>query len=140
MECAVYIIKPEAFGYRDQIHRILNEAGLTITRVKTLVLPPEALAQLYPGLPVDLWNATMKFMRAGPSEIGIIEGKNAICRLTELAGHAVAPTECFPNTIRRRFGVATGIEMGTCVYYLNGFHRSCNKSEMMSDIELFDRL
>jgi len=140
LQQAVYIIKPEAMGHSNEIRDILTGNGLLIVASKVLVLPEHILDSIYQDMNADLHNATMKYMRIGPSEIGIIEGNNIYQQLIQITGDSVAPSQCKSGTIRRLFGIPEGVQVGEALYYLNGFHRSKSVAETSRAIALFEML
>jgi nucleoside diphosphate kinase len=140
MERSVYIIKPEAVAHRERIRALIQQAGLRVVAHKLMVLPQHALDLLYSGMDDDLHAATLHYFGIGPSEIGIVEGENAISRLNQLVGADVNPMRCAPDTIRGRYGFKNPVKWRTAVYFLNGLHRSKNADEANRDMELFNIL
>jgi nucleoside diphosphate kinase len=136
----VYIIKPEALPQKDRIHKLIEEGGLRIVAVKLAVLGEDAVSALYPDLSAELRGATLHFFGLGPCEIGVVEGEDAILRLSALAGASIDPTACGPTTIRGRFGLPVPAQLAAAVYYLNGLHRSRDISEVERDLALFETL
>lgn len=140
MERSVYIIKPEVVANREQIRALIRRSGLRIVSHKLVVLPQHAIESLYPGINDDLHAATLYYFGVGPCEIGIVEGNNAIERLSRLAGDSVSPAQCDPSTIRSQFGFRDPVKWGSASYFLNGLHRSKEAGEVARDLELFDAL
>lgn len=140
MQRSVYIIKPEAMRHLELIHSLIEKAGLRVAANAITTLPESAVDSLYPGIDQDLRAAMLHYFGAGPCEIGIVEGPNAIERLSKLAGSSVNPAECDRSTIRGRFGVQEAVRFRSAVYYLNGFHRSQNLFEVERDLALFHAL
>lgn len=131
-----YIIKPEAFCNRQEIRHLINQAGLSVRYSKTLVLDRQVVNVLYPDIAGDLLEASIRFLTSGPSEVGIVQGEDAINRLLWLAGESPSPFLCNRDTIRFKFGVHDGKPIGGTIYYFNGFHRSKNSFEAQRDINL----
>ena len=140
IERSVYIIKPEAVAHRELICSRICEASLRIIAHKIVVLPTHAIESLYPDMEADLHAATLHFLGVGPSEIGIVEGVDAVKRLNYVVGEFVDPTECPPNTLRGSFGFRSPVKWGGATYFLNGLHRSRDASEVARDLALFDSL
>ncbi len=138
MERTVYIIKPEALQHSELIHRAIEAAGLRIVAFKRTVLSEEAVDRLYPSADGDLRTLILRHFRVGPSEIGLVEGSNAIVRLCQIAGESLDAAECEPTTIRGRFGSKVPSLLGRATYYPNGFHRSRTPSEAAVDMAIFD--
>jgi nucleoside diphosphate kinase len=140
MERSVYIIKPEAVSQKEKIHELIEAGGLQIVAVKLAILDEGAVSILYPNLSRDLRDATLHFFGLGPCEIGVVKGEDAVLRLSALAGASINPAECEPTTIRGRFGSRVPARPAAAVYYLNGFHRSKDASEVDRDLALFETL
>lgn len=140
MEKSVYIIKPEAVAHREQIRALIRGAGLRVANHKLAVFPEHALEALYPDMQENLHAATLHYFGIGPSEIGIVEGENAINRLSQLAGEDVNPAKCAPGTIREQYGFKNPVKWRNAIYFLNGLHRSKNTTEVERDLELFSSL
>jgi len=140
MERSVYIIKPEAVTHRELIRSHIRDAGLRVVAHKLVVLPTHAIESLYPDMDADLHAATLHYFRVGPSEIGIVEGVDAVKRLYHIAGEFVDPTKCPPNTIRGSYGFRSPVKWRGAIYFLNGLHRSRDTSEVARDLSLFDSL
>lgn len=137
MERSVYIIKPEALHQRERIHKIIRGGGLRIVATKTTMADERVVCTVYPDLSGDLRSATVHHFGVGPCEIGVVEGEDAIARLSALAGEYVDPSACGAETIRGRFGLSVPVRFGSCLYYRNGFHRSRNASEAKRELDLF---
>jgi len=140
MERSVYIIKPEAVAHRKRIRSVIREAGLRIVAHKLVVLPIHAIESLYPDMDADLHAATLYYLGVGPSEIGIVEGVDAIKRLNQITGEFVDPRMCASNTIRRSYGFSSPVKWQSAIYFLNGLHRSRDACEVARDLVLFDTL
>ncbi len=139
MEKSFYIIKPEAFANRIAIQEKIISNKLKIVSLKTILLPEFIITQIYPNMSSDLYSATMKYLRCGFSELGIVEGENAISLLLEIGGKDTNPNKCEIGTIRNMFGDKVEVIYGNAVYFKNGFHRSHNYIEAVRDIELYEK-
>lgn len=140
MERSVYIIKPEAIAHRHAIRAIIVSSGLRIVSSKTVMLGPGEVDRLYVFTDQDLRSAAICAFKAGPCEMGIVEGRDAIAKLTELAGSSTNPAKCEKHSIRATFGVTLPVRVGHSLYYLNGFHRSRDAAEANDDLELYEGL
>lgn len=140
MERSVYIIKPEAVAHRERIRSRIRDVGLRVAAHKLVVLPTQAIESLYPEMGADLHAATLHYFGVGPSEIGIVEGVDAIKRLNQIAGEFVDPTKCAPDTIRGSYGFKSPVKWQSAVYFLNAVHRSKDAGEVARDLALFDSL
>lgn len=140
MERSVYIIKPEAVAHRERIRSLIRDAGLRVAAHKLVVLPTHAIESLYPDMETDLHAATLHYFGVGPSEIGIVEGMDAVKRLNHIAGEFVDPTKCQPSTIRASYGFKIPVRWRSATYFLNGLHRSKDAKEVARDLALFDSL
>jgi nucleoside-diphosphate kinase len=140
MEQALYIIKPEGMANRKEIHQMILDAGLKIILSKCVLLNNLVLNTIYPNLSPDLLDATIRFLTKAPSEIGVVEGENAIEKLRELIGEQTNPDECRPGTIRHRFGVRPSVVVGKSIYHLNVLHRSKTVDEARRELDLYDRV
>jgi len=140
MERSVYIIKPEAMSDRKGICRLIEAAGLRIVARKLTRISKEAIDILYPDLNQDLRDATLYHYGLGLSEIGIVEGPEAIARLFRLAGQSVDPAECRASTIRFKFGYRLPVRMGNAFYYKNAFHRTRNSLDVTRELAIYEML
>ena len=139
-EKTFYIIKPDGLKNTESIKRIILKSGLRIIISKKTVLVPDIIRFIYPDTEADLLEAHFKFMSNEISEIGIIEGLNAIAKLVEISGKDTNPNLCASGTIRNRFGEKLGYKVGNALYYKNVFHRSKNKLQAKREVDLFDRI
>lgn len=140
MQRAVYVIKPEALLHRDEIRNLIGRSGLVILDSRVMTFGPNAIDVLSPDVAGDLRAATVHYYTVGPSEIGVVQGDDAIRTLGRVCGEAVAPTACGPETIRARFGIREPVQFGEAVYYRNGFHRSRNPAEATAELRLVSEL
>lgn len=141
MENSVYIIKPDGMAFRDQIRAKISASGLVLALNRVLKIPAWALAKIYPDLAQaddGLWQATLSHMAEGESEIGIVSGTDAVCRLFHLCGHATKPQDCAEGTIRRLYGSQTPVQVeGGKLYWKNIIHRSKDHAEAGSDLVVY---
>lgn len=140
MERSVYIIKPEAMIHRAEISRSIEASGLRIVARKLTNIKEDAIDIFYPDLCQDLREATLYHYGRGLSEIGVVEGSEAIRRLIQLAGQSVNPSECDESTIRFRFGSSFPVKMGNVLYYRNAFHRTRSAKDVARELTIFEAL
>ncbi len=125
---------------REEISRLIEAAGLRIVAKKLTRILKEAVDVFYPQLCQDLREATLLQYGLGLSEIGIVEGPEAIARLFRLAGESANPAECDASTIRFRFGSRLPVRVGNALYYRNAFHRTSNASDAPRELAVFETL
>ena len=135
-----YIIKPEGLKNAIAIKNIILKNGLKVITSKETILAPDIIKFIYPDLRDDMLNAHLKYLCNNISEVGIIEGLNAINKLVEISGKDTNPNLCASGTIRNLFGMKLGCKIGNTLYYKNAFHRSRNKDEAEIEVDLFDRI
>jgi nucleoside diphosphate kinase len=81
------IIKPNAFGYSEDIKLIIREAGFTILQEKLLQLLPENAEMFYEehrGKP--FFEKLVNFMTSGPIRVMALARINAISKWREVIG------------------------------------------------------
>lgn len=140
LEKSFFIIKPEGIKNAEGIKNIILENGLKIVKTKLALLSPDIIKLIYLDTSNDLFAAHVMFMCKEISEVGIIEGANAIDKLVEVSGHDTNPNLCATGTIRNLFGEKVGCKVGISLYYKNVFHRSRNIDEANREVDLFDRI
>jgi nucleoside diphosphate kinase len=138
MTTSLYMIKPEAMSRREEIREYIGR-HLALGEVKTVQLPNWAIEELYDDLTDDLRHAT-RIALSSPVELGLVHGKGAVLKLLQLAGEKTAPEECYPESIRYRFGVHEPMIVGSARYFLNAIHRPKTPSEAALHVDLFGRL
>jgi len=122
IELTIYIIKPEATLFCDNIHFDIESNGLSILKTKTGYLPPHIVENLYYNSPLEIIEASKYFMCRDVCEVGIVQGLGAIQKLRELCGAFTNPRECNQQTIRYKYGIHTPVYFSNILYYRNGFH------------------
>src|ERR1017187_10388423 len=70
MNRSIYIIKPEAMPFREEIRKMICLAGLKIIRTTEAIIPIDVLDKLYTDCSDELRRATQLFMGCEPCEIG----------------------------------------------------------------------
>jgi len=138
METSLYMIKPEAMPYREEIREYIS-CHLTLGEMKVVRLPDWAIDELYNDLTIELYRATLIALY-GFVELGLVHGKDAVSRLFWLAGEKTNPRECHPDSIRYRFGIREPMITGSARYFLNAIHRPKTQAEAAAHIGLFRKL
>ncbi len=143
LKLSLGIVKPHAYKDREAIEQMIEgheyvvrglpgTQKLAIAVRKDPYLIPRAFAALHyeehRGKP--FYNALVRMMCEGPSELMIIEGSDAIHQLSVLTG-PTDPKNAPKGTIRERFG-----EKGDDIMY-NAFHRSANEKDARREIRLY---
>lgn len=139
METSLYMIKPEAMVHQEKI-RTLISGHLALGERKTVVLPEWVMQEFYADLSEDLQRATCIAFSAGPVELGLVHGHDAIGVLRRLAGDKTDPKDCQPESIRYRFGVKEPVAVGGARYFLNAIHRPIDEAEAVAHIKIFNKL
>jgi nucleoside diphosphate kinase len=137
IETSFFIIKPEAMPHRNSIKSMILASGFRIVSTKVIILPEFLLTEIYPSVSGELWSLTLQYMAKGESEMGLVEGEDAIKRLLVLGGLSTDPALCASDSIRGQYGFKEAIKIGKTHYYRNGFHRSHDKVEAERDVKLF---
>lgn len=135
-----FIIKPEGLVHSKSIKSTIHKNGLRIIDSIKTVLTPDSIKSIYFDTTGDMLEAHVHFMCRDTSEVGIIEGQNAIDKLIEISGSETDPKLCTSGTIRNIFGEQVGYRFGKALYYKNAFHRSSNRAEAKNEVELFERI
>lgn len=133
-ELTLYVLRPEALEFADEIRGMIVSAGLSIRHVTRTVLSDEIVAAMYDGCPQYVVEAAQYFMGNRECEIGLVEGTDAIKRLVQLCGTKTNPVECADGTIRKLFGMAVAQEFRGSPYYLNAIHRPQTPLEVARDL------
>lgn len=104
-ERTLALIKPDgvAAKHTGDIIELIENNGLTITRIKKLTMPRATAKEFYAehaGKP--FFNDLMNYMTSGPIMAMELQGPNAVATWRALMG-ATDPKEAAPGTIRRMF-------------------------------------
>lgn len=142
LEQTFFCIRPYVFDKREIIKGLITKSGLKIKSSKNLWLTNFDLRVIYGHEdPSDYFNACIHYMTNGFVEAGVIEGKNAIQRLVELAGETHIPSQSRINSLRAMFGRAEPEIFNSFAYYFNPLHRSRTETEAKREIKLyFDKI
>lgn len=130
-----FLIKPDAFPYRQQILKIIQQKELSIISQTEFMLSLDQAMELFPySAYLENYDAFIEYLCEGKTVSGIVDGENSIERLLNLAGKRTLPEECEPDTIRRRFGKGIGKTSSGQMVVRNAIHRS--KSEVQAIREM----
>ena len=135
---SIYIIKPEAIPFSEDIHKMIASSGLTISIWKQAIMPYSIIDKIYFDCPKDIIAATKHFMFNDICEIGIVSGDNAIEKLIEVCGTETNPFNCKKGTIRNLFGVHKLQFYNGTGYYQNAIHRPKTEIEFKKDIDILE--
>ncbi len=140
-EQTFFCIRPQFFTKRKAIKKIIEDNGLPIVQTKVIWLTESDIRALYgPEEPSPYFDASLEYMTCGFSEAGVIEGEGVVAKLVELTGDVHIPRDCNTNTLRWMFGKRNPICFKGFDYYLNPLHRSHDKLEAASGLNLFRQL
>lgn len=129
------IVKPHAYTHRKDIEYMILESGLAIPVVIDPYLMRPSIARLHyeAHMTRDFFPELIEMMTGGPTELMVVEGVNAIERLSDLTG-PTDPRDAKPGTIRHRYGNKEGRIM------YNAYHRSSSVKDGIREIFLhFDQ-
>jgi nucleoside diphosphate kinase len=140
MNRSIYIIKPEAMPFREEIRKMICLAGLKIIRTTEAIIPIDVLDKLYTDCSDELRRATQLFMGCEPCEIGEVIGENAVEKLLSICGHVTDPSQCAAQTIRNRFGVRQVEHFENALYFKNAIHRPKNAEEAQRDLNALSKI
>lgn len=85
---------------------LIESSGLKIVAMKTVRLTKENVDAIWPSCrPMEFYDDMVEFSTSGDCVVFIVEGNNAIDRLTNLVGH-YDPARAEEGTIRRLFGTS----------------------------------
>ena len=125
------IVKPHAYEHREEIAYMIRDSGLAIPVQKSYQIPRNiAMLHYEDHNKMPFFHDIVGMMTVGPSELMIIEGENAINRLSILTGET-DPREAATGTIRDRFGIKDDRIM------YNAFHRSDSEESMRREVYLY---
>ena len=141
----VYMIRPFGMPFRLTIRRRMQSAGLSIVASRRLKIPRWAFEKIYPrdkyaSAPQEVWWRRMILTTGGISEMGILEGEDAVARLVQIVGERPDPADCTHGTIRRDFGASSVENFDGFAFHLRTMHRPENEEEAAHDLPIFLRL
>jgi nucleoside diphosphate kinase len=140
-DMAIFVIKPDAFPFRDAIVERVGESGLSVVsrNVKELTERFVVGAMYDPKeIPAPVIEATKRHMLSGPSEIVLVKGDDAVRKLLAMVGVKTNPALCDPDSIRYIYGNHVPEELGEGLqYYRNAAHRSRDAAEAEKDLKNF---
>ncbi|XP_058288695.1 thioredoxin domain-containing protein 3 isoform X3 [Hylobates moloch] len=110
LQSTLGLIKPHATSeQREQILKMIKEAGFDLTQVKKMFLTPEQIEKIYPKITgKDFYKDLLEMLSEGPSMVMILTKWNAVAEWRRLMG-PTDPEEAkvlSPDSIRARFGIS----------------------------------
>ena len=133
LEYSLGLLKPDCLKRRleSRVFALIASAGLEIVVTKTVRLTKEQVAIIWPScVSMGFYEDMVRFSTSGDSIVFIVQGENAIQRLTALVGH-YDPTQAVEGTIRRLFGTSA---------MENVIHSSSDKEAYQKEKSLFFRI
>ena|SRR3989344_93782 len=140
-----YIIRPFGMPFRQTIRQRIWWAGLFIVASRELKIPRWAFEEIYPRytdskMPDEVWMRRLLLTTGNLSEVGVLEGEDAVARLVRLVGTEADPAECELGTIRRDYGASAVECIGGFSFHLRVMHRPVDKVEAAHDLPIIERL
>ncbi|XP_008051091.1 thioredoxin domain-containing protein 3 [Carlito syrichta] len=110
LQSTLALIKPHATRKdKEEILKLIKEAGFDVTQAKTVTLTHELADKIYPKITgKDFYNDVLEMLSEGPSMVMILTKWNAITEWRRLMG-PTDPEEAkllSPNSIRAQFGIS----------------------------------
>ncbi|MBI5457410.1 hypothetical protein HY971_01665 [Candidatus Kaiserbacteria bacterium] len=131
--------------FRNTIRQRIWWAGLFIAASRELKIPWWAFEEIYPRytdskIPDAVWMRRMVLTTGNFSEVGILEGEEAVARLVRLVGTEADPAECELGTIRRDYGASAVERIGGFTFHLRVMHRPVDKEEALRNLPIIEKL
>src|SRR3989338_5992686 len=144
-EKSVYIIRPFGMPFRHTIRQRILREGLSIIASRELKIPRWAFEEIYPRytdskVPDVVWIRRFILTTGNLSEVGVLEGEDAVARLVRLVGTEADPAECELGTIRRDYGASAVECIGGFSFHLRVMHPPVDKVEAAHDLPIIERL
>jgi nucleoside diphosphate kinase len=140
-DMAIFVIKPDAFPFRNAIVERVGESGLSVVSRNVKELTEQfVIGAMYDpkGVPAPVIEATKRHLLSGPSEIVLVKGDDAVRKLLAMVGVKTNPALCDPDSIRYIYGDHVPEELGEGLqYYRNAAHRSRDEAEAKKDLKNF---
>nr|XP_009451182.3 thioredoxin domain-containing protein 3 isoform X2 [Pan troglodytes]XP_054543441.1 thioredoxin domain-containing protein 3 isoform X2 [Pan troglodytes] len=110
LQSTLGLIKPHATSeQREQILKMVKEAGFDLTQVKKMFLTPEQIEKIYAKITgKDFYKDLLEMLSVGPSMVMILTKWNAVAEWRRLMG-PTDPEEAkvlSPDSIRAQFGIS----------------------------------
>lgn len=108
MEHSFGLLKPDCLkrGLEGEVLALIESSGLKIVAMKTVRLTRENVDVIWPSCrPMEFYDDMVEFSTSGDCIVFIVEGNDALQRLTHLVGHH-DPAKAEEGTIRRSFGTS----------------------------------
>ena len=137
-ENSLFIIKPDAYPYREQILEALL-SKFRLVELDDVVLTERFLSELYQNEKTIFRNMNIQYMKDKKATIGIVGGESCKKRLFEFCGEDFRPELCKPDTIRRKFNICPNpINLDGNPFYINAIHRA-SPEDAEKEIQLYKR-
>ena len=134
-EKSIFMLKPEAVPYKEEIMGMIEKAGIPIVEWRNLKLDEEHLNTLYAKTKGEKWHKTKDHLLGKDVLVAVVEGDNVVERLHKICGEHAKPFLCETDSIRSKF---SGIlPFGDESYTKNVIHRAKNKEEAEKHLVLF---
>lgn len=144
-EKTVYIIRPFGMPFCNTIRQRITSAGLLVLASRQLKIPWWAFEEIYPRntdskVPDEVWMRRLVLTTGNISEVGVLEGEDAVARLVRLVGLEADPAECEVGTIRRDYGASAVENFAGFSFHLRVMHRPVDKVEAAHDLPIIEKL
>lgn len=133
-EESVFVIKPEAMPYKQEIMEMVEKSGIPIKEWRHLKLDEHQLHSMYPDAVGEMWHKTKENLLNKEILAAIVEGDDVIEKLYKVCGENTTPFLCDPNSIRYLFKDTTSQDG---VLHRNIIHRPKDQKEAEEHLVLF---
>ena len=145
MEKTVYMIRPFGMPFRHTIRQRILREGLSIVASRELKIPRWAFEEIYPRhtdskVPDEVWMRRLVLTTGNLSEVGVLEGEDAVARLVRLVGTEADPAEWEVVTIRRDYGASAAECIGGFVFHYRVMHRPVDEEEALRNLSTIEKL
>ncbi len=124
MEFSLFMIKPIAYKYKDEILKIISEK-LKIESTTDVILSKEFLEKLYIGENETFKKLSIAYLANKRVCVGVVSGENARAKLIEICGAHFIPEKCDKNSIRYKYRTKQqSITFNGQTFYINSIHKS----------------
>ncbi len=130
----MFMIKPEAMRFKEQIMAMIDKAGIDIKEWRTVRLTEQDLHSLYPYSTGMDWDKLKDSFLDREVLAAVVEGEDVIKRLLKTCGDNTTPRLCNPESIRYIFRNALPPSAG---FSNNIIHRPKNEEEAKEHMALF---
>jgi nucleoside-diphosphate kinase len=108
LERSFGLLKPDCLqrGLEREVLALVRSSGLEIVAIKTVRLTRDHVDAIWPSCrTMEFYEDMVEFSTSGDSIVFIVQGKDAIRRLTALVGHYI-PAKAKKGTVRQLFGTS----------------------------------